>query len=54
MFRYFSVHDSNPKTAKMAKTKTKSVSEFASGLEGVPKFTKTKAKKKRPKGKSPK
>ena len=54
MFRYFSANDSNPKTAKMAKTKTKPISEFASGLEGVPKFAKTKAKKKRPKGKSPK
>ena len=37
--------DGNPKAAKVARTKTRSVSEFASGLEGIPKFTKTRTKK---------
>ena len=54
IFRHFSATDSNPRTSKMAKTNTNPVSEFASGLEGVPKFPKTKTKKKRPKGKSQK
>ena len=53
IFRHCSASDYNPKT-KMAKMNTKPISEFASGLEGVPKFMKTKTKKKRPKGKSQK
>ena len=38
----------------MAKKNNNPISEFASGLEGVPKIPKTKTKKKRPKGKSQK